>query len=172
MLWLQRPPWARWIGAGLLVAIAVWVELGPDPSIAHPFATTEIAPGEAIDASNTEMRQVPIGIFEPVELGERVTGVVGFGEPILRSHVSTARTAVPPGWWVVSIGLPVGSRVGDQVHVVILDTGAAVPGIVVTEGFSDPFDSAFGAVAVGPDRAAEVARAVADGKAAVLLSAG
>ncbi len=69
MVWLQTPPWGRWLLSALIAAVAIWVEMGPEPSVSHPFAVADIAAGSVVDASNTEERTLAAGLLEPVELG-------------------------------------------------------------------------------------------------------
>ncbi|MDX1469590.1 MAG: hypothetical protein R3258_09630 [Acidimicrobiia bacterium] len=172
MLWLSRPPWARWIGAGLIVVAALWFELSPAANVEHPFATVDIDPGQLINAGNTEMRHVPSGLLENVEIGQAAGRKIESGEPILASDVRPVEPDVPKGWWVVAASLPRGARTGDHVQVLMLDSGLAAPGIVIAEGSDDPFDSFSGAIAIHPDHASDVAAAAVEGRIAVLLSTG
>ena len=170
MLWLSRPPWARWAGACLIVLAALWLELAPAGDVEHPFATTDIGAGELIDAANTQMRLVPADLFEPIEMGATASRTIESGDPILASAIGTGEPLVPSGWWVVSASLPRRAEIGAQVQVVMLDSGKAAPGIVVDAGSDDPFDSFAGAIAIAPAHASEVAAAAAEGRIAVLVS--
>lgn len=172
MLWLQTPPWGRWIAAGLVVAAAFWVELRPEPLVDHPFAVTAIAPGDQVNESNTEPRRVPTGLFEPVELGQVAVRGVDTGSPVLGADVGEGRSVVPSGWWIVSTHVPPSATPGDAVSLILLESGSAVEGVVVTASVEDPFGDGSGGVAIPADSAAEVATAAANGRLAVLVSTG
>lgn len=172
MLWFEPLPWGRWALVILVAAVAVYIELGPDPNTDHPFATVDIAPGDVIDTSNTEMRALPAGLLESTELGAVARRPIGRGEPVLMSDVGDAESVVPPGWWVVGVTLPDGAQAGDRVRMVLLDSGGEVEGVVAHAGSDDPFAAADGGVAVPAESSAEVALAAADGRLAVLISTG
>ena len=95
MLWLQTPPWGRWIAAGLVVLGAVWVELRPDPSVEHPFATEAIVAGTEIGDWNTKPQRVPAGMLEPVTVGGVALTDIAPGDPILASSIGDARRGDP-----------------------------------------------------------------------------
>jgi hypothetical protein len=71
---------------------------------------------------------------------------------------------------VVGVTLPAGADVGEEVRLVLLDSGKEVPGVVANPGSDDPFAAADGGVAVSPDNSAQVALAAASGRVAVLIS--
>lgn len=172
MLWLQTPPWGRWLAAGLIVTLTLWIELRPDPLVDHPFAATSIAPGTMVDESNTESRRVPAGLFDPVDLGIAASRAVAAGAPILGADVDGDDSIVPAGWWIVSTEVPASAVVGDQVRLVLLESGMTVQGVVTAASVDDTFGSLSGGVAVPGDAAAEVATAAANGRLAVLVAAG
>jgi hypothetical protein len=157
---------------GLLASFALYVEVRPDPSVDLPFAAIDIAPGAILDETNSEMRPVPVGLFEAAELGEVARRPIAAGDPVLASAVGDAEPVVPPGWWVVAATVPMGATPGDSVRLVLLDTGDQVDGVVAHPGSDDPFAAADGGVAVPPERAAGVAMAAAGGRLAVLLTTG
>lgn len=172
MLWFEPFPWARWALVLLVAAAAAYVELKPDASVESPFAIETIHPGDTIDADNTELRRVPAGLLETAERGTVATRRIAAGSPVLQSSVGELGRVVPPGWWIVAVALPDGAEVGDDVRLVIVDTGEQVPGVVAHGGSDDPFGAADAGVAVPPDRSAEVAMASFNGRLAVLVSAG
>lgn len=171
MLWLQTPPWGRWLIASLLATLALWIELRPEPNVAHPFAITAIAIGDDVGTANTELRQVPKGLFEPVETGVATRSILP-GDPVLTGDITDSQSHIPAGWWIIAADVPTDTSPGDRVRVVLLSTGEVVEGIVTSVGDDDPFAAASGAIAVEPDRAGEVAMAAADGQIAVLVSTG
>lgn len=170
MLWLQTPAWGRWLAAGLIVALALWVELRPDPRIDHPFAVIPIASGETIDESNTQSRRIPAGLLDPVELGRTASRAVAEGSPILQADLDLRNPEIPSGWWIVSTDVPMSAAVGDTVRLVILQSGTEVQGVVARASVDDAFGSLSGGVAVPGGVAAMVATAAADGRLAVLVS--
>lgn len=172
MLWFEPLPWGRWALVLLVAAIAAYIELGPDPTVDHPFATVAIAPGDVIDSSNTESRSVPADLLEDTELGSIAKRPIMVGDPVLASDVGDVETTVPAGWWVVGVTLPDGAQAGDRVRLVLLDTGLEVEGVVAHPGSDDPFDAADGGVAVPAESSAEVALAAADARLAVLIATG
>ena len=172
MLWFEPLPWGRWFLVGLLAAFALYLEIRPDSSVDMPFATIDIAPGSVIDESNSEMRPVPAGLFEAAEPGDVARDLVAAGAPVLASDVSEVNETIPLGWWVVAVTLPDGVTIGDEVRLVLLDSGVEVEGVVAHPGSDDPFAAADGGVAVPPGNSAEVALAAANGRLAVLISTG
>lgn len=172
MFWLGRTPWAKWIAVGLLTAVALWLEVRPDSLVEHPFANVDIAVGETIGPHNTEMRPVPAGMLEPTEEGAVALHPIPAGTPVLAAHIGQAEAVVPTGWWIVSLDVPAGAAIGDQVRVVLLDESRAVPGVVSSVSSSDGFVGSSGGVAVEPGEATGVAVAAAEGRVVVLLSVG
>ena len=171
MLWLQTPPWGRWLIASLLATLALWIELRPEPMVDHPFAIVEILPGDDIGVANTEMRPIPRSMLDSVGTGVS-SGAIAPGDPVLASDVVESRSYIPSGWWIVGADVPANTNPGDRVRVVLLTTGEIVDGVVTSAFDDDPFSATSGAVAVEPDRAGEVAIAAADGEIAVLVSTG
>lgn len=171
MLWLQTPPWGRWIAAGLIVTGALWVELRPDPSVEHPFATEEIIAGVEIGDWNTRPQRIPAGVLEPVTLSGVALTDIAPGDPILASSVGDRDEEVPDGWWAIEIALPSSAGPGDRAEMVLLDTGSVVPAIVVAGVVDDPLASGLGSVAVSGEHAAEVAAAAVNGRVAVMIAA-
>jgi hypothetical protein len=170
MLWLQTPPWGRWIAAGLIVSGALWVEFRPEPSVEHPFATEQIAAGAEIGDWNSRPRRVPAGLLEPVSpVGVALTDIA-VGEPILASSVGDRDEKVPDGWWTIDIALPGTARPGEKAQMVLIDTGLVVPAVVVRGVSNDPLGSGLGSVAVSGEHAAEVAAAAVNGRVAVMIA--
>lgn len=172
MIWLQSPQWSRWLVSVLIACAALWVEFGPDPSRDHPFAVEHIGAGELIGPSNTEMRKIPSDLLPRVEPGGYALRDFEPDEPLTVAGVSPYPHPIPRGWWSIAIDIPADAVLGGQVQVVLLDTGATVPGVVSAVSSDDPLLSATGAVAVSPDYAAAAALAAAEGRAVVLVGTG
>lgn len=167
---MQTPPWGRWIAAGLIVLGALWIELRPQASVEHPFATEEIAAGAEIGDWNSRLQRVPAGMLEPVTLAGVALTDIAVGEPILASTIGDREEKTPDGWWTIEIALPGGAAPGDGAQVVLLDTGSVVPAVVVTGVTDDPLGSGLGSVAVSGEHAAEVAAATVNGRVAVMIA--
>jgi hypothetical protein len=170
VIWLQSPPWARWIISLLIAATAVWVEMRPDTTVLHPFAIDDIAPGSVIDQTNTEVRAMPSDALEPVDIGGIAVEPIGAGDPVLATDLGDSSQVVPADWWVIEIPLPRSARSGELAKLVLLDGGDVADGVVVTPAIDDPLGSGLGMVAVEPDHAADAARAAAEGRVAVMIA--
>lgn len=174
MIWLQRPPWIRWVLSALIAAAALWVEFGSGSTIDHPFAIAEINTGDAITDLNTELRAIPSGLLDDVAPVGFATRPYSAGEPLTPAGLSET-TPLPhsiDGWWALSVDIPAGARIGDEVQLVLLDSGLAVPGIVDALIDEDPLGDGTGAIAVPSEFAVEVADGVANGRVVVLVAAG
>jgi hypothetical protein len=171
VIWLQSPRWPRWSAAFLIVIGALWSEFS-DATVEYPFAVVAIAPGEEISPDNTETRTVPEGLFDPATPSPFATRAFAPGEPILASGTARERTTARSDWWALEIGLPAGAQRGDEVQIVLLDTGEVVGGIVHATPDEDPLGAGTGSVAVPAASSASVASAAAEGRAVVLVSAG
>jgi flagella basal body P-ring formation protein FlgA len=168
MIWLQTPPWGRRLLAAAIVSLALWIELRPEPTVEHPFATETITRGTEIGSANTEMRQVSAGLLQPVRWGAVAIRDVGAGDPVL--HTDVGSEEIPVDWWAVSLEVPQTARSGDLVRVVNLDTGQVADGIVVAGPDSDPLGGGLGSVALPGEAAAAIAIASMDGRVAVMVS--
>jgi hypothetical protein len=172
MFWLQSPAWGRRIAAAILVAIALWVELGPDQQVEHPFATETIEIGETLTSQNTETRRVPQGLLNHVDLDSVASRIIEEGQPITTTDLRAMDSAIPTGWWIVTTDLPGHARAGDRVIVILLDSGKVIKGVVASSRPDDPFAASSAGVAVAPGQASEVAIAAASSRIAVLISTG
>lgn len=170
VIWLQSPPWARWIAALLIAAAAVWIEIRPEPTTSHAFAIEDIAAGTVVDHTNTETRPMPAGSLTPVELGQTALRPIHAGDPVLATDIGDSRELVPSNWWGIELSLPRSAQAGDSARLVLLDGNDVIDGVVVTPAGEDPLGSGLGMVAVPPETAGEVARAVAEGRAAVMIA--
>ncbi|HEX6147969.1 MAG TPA: hypothetical protein VF083_14430 [Acidimicrobiia bacterium] len=170
VIWLQSPPWARWAAALAIAAVAIWIEVGPEPTVPHPFAAVNIEAGDVVDEANTEMRPIPAGTLAPVELGQTTRSSISSGDPVLASVLGEGGQGAPDGWWRLEIAVPRGARDGDAARIVLLDDDEVAEGVVVEESSEDPLGSGMGLVAVEPGQAAEVARAAGEGRAVVMIA--
>lgn len=171
MIWLQRPPWLRWLLTVSIAAGALWVEFGAGATVEHPFARIAISVGEAIVDENIEMRPVPAGLIPQVDPGGFASRPFAPGEPLTPSGVS-AETPLPrseEGWWALTVEVPSGADIGDGVQLVLVDTGLVVPGIIDSLGDEDPLSSGAGAVAIPAEFAVEAAQAIVNGRLVVLV---
>ncbi len=174
MIWLQRPPWIRWILSALIASGALWVEFGSGATTDHPFAIAEINTGDAITDLNTELRAIPSGILDDVAPIGFATRPFSVGEPLTPDGINET-TPLPSsvdGWWALAVDVPAGARIGDGVQLVLLDSGLVVPGIVDAVAGDDPLGDGSGAVAIPSDYAVEVAAGVANGRVVILVAAG
>lgn len=172
MLWFEPFPWARWALVLVVAAVAVYVEFRPDSTTTVPFATETITPGDIVDETNTELREAPVGLLDAGQRGDVATRAIVPGSPVMASAVGDQGRTVPPGWWVVTVPLPDGAVAGDEVRVVLVDSGLDVPGVVANPPPDDTFATGDGTVAIPSEGSAEVALAAAQGRLVVLLSTG
>jgi hypothetical protein len=170
VIWLQSPPWARWIAALLIAAAAVWIEIRPAPTTLHAFAIEDIPAGTVIDHTNTETRPMPAGSLAPVELGQTALRPIHAGDPVLATDIGDLQELAPSNWWAIELSLPRSAQAGDSARLVLLDGSEVVNGVVITPAGEDPLGSGLGMIAVPPETAGEVARAVAEGRAAVMIA--
>jgi hypothetical protein len=169
VLWLQTPPWGRWIAAALIAIGALWVELRPEPLVLHPFASVDIAVGEEIGAWNSQTREVLAGLFDDVTAEGIAEVAIPEGDPILASQLAGDAAAIPSGWWRFDVTLPQGADRGDEARVILVDSGESIAAVVASGASDDPLGTGMGSVAVEPARAAEVAAAASDGRVAIMV---
>lgn len=169
MLWLQNPRWGRWSIAIVLTILAIWAEFGPDASVQHPFATELIAVGDQVGPHNTENRAIPQGLLNPTPATGFATRVFLAEEPITAGGITETPLAAPPDWWSIEVDLPTEATNGDEVELILLDTGVTVPGRVTAAPDSDPLSDGRGSVAIPPEMAVAVAVAVVNGRLVVLV---
>ncbi|MDJ0923498.1 MAG: hypothetical protein QNJ77_02960 [Acidimicrobiia bacterium] len=166
MFWLRRPPYLRWIGAGLLLAIGVLIEFRPIPVERYPFAAEPLAAGTRIDEA-IDWRDVPGGLM-PAWAGA-VSGIAAIdietGDPLLPSVV--ADQATPTGWWSIPVPLVATVAPGTRVRLVAGYGGAILEGIVVEPGIDDGFETV--AMVAFPPSDAPLAAAAAANDALVVM---
>ncbi len=176
MIWLSRPPYVRWALIGLLVLVSLWLELRPSYNVIHPFLTRDVAQGAPLDGA-IEWREVPPGVLDPVAGTGFASRPLAAGQPLLGGDTTEAAIAVPAGWWLVDVAVPVEAAAGTMVQLVVLPSPGhqAIPPIgglvtaVRPAAYED--DGLVGSVAFPPDRAATAAVAVAEERVSVLVQA-
>ncbi len=172
MMWLSSPPWGRWILVVVVALGVIYLEVRPEPTVQHPFATRAILAGETITTDNTELRSVPIGLFETIPGSSTAARLIPSGSPVLTHDVGDKSDPIPSGWWVVSLDVPRSAREGDRVRVVVVDSGLVVEGYVAAAPDPDPFSHLGGGIAIPGEHAATIAGAAVDGRVVVLISTG
>lgn len=171
MLWLQARPWGRWAAATLLMAVALWVDLRPDPSVDHAFAAVDIEAGTALQPGDLEVRRVPSGMLPEVDSAGTARVDIRAGEPLLPSNVGSGDQVVPSGWWAIEVELPQDAETGAAARVVLIDSGLQVEAMVISPPSADALGSGRGTLAIEPEHAAEAAAAAAEGRVAVMIAA-
>jgi hypothetical protein len=167
MFWLSRPPYWRWLGAVLIVAAALYLDLTGPPTESYPFVAEPAGPGEALQV---EWRVVPTGLLpDPGPLPAIAWRAVDAGVPLVPGAAGHAPPA-PEDWWALEIDLPASAGMGEAVLVAVHDPATEVAGIVVQPSTRAGFGSATpGMIAVPAEHAATVAVAVAENRATVLV---
>jgi catechol 2,3-dioxygenase-like lactoylglutathione lyase family enzyme len=167
MFWLSRPPYRRWLLAGLVVAVAAYMDLTGPATEAYPFVAAPAAPGDQLQI---EWRQVPVGLLpEPGSLPATAWRALDEGVPLVPGAAGQARVA-PEGWWALEVDLPEKTAPGEAVLVAIRDPDLEVTGIVVAPSAPGSFGSAQpGMIAVPADHASAVAVALVENRATLLV---
>lgn len=173
MLWLERPPWIRWIAAGALLAVAAWSELSPPPTTNAVFLATDVSAGTPLAPDLVERRRVPVGTVDTVEPEGLAAVDLSTGDPLLASMVT--RLSIPDGWMKIEAPVPAGSAPGTPAILVIHGDGTPpleVEAMVVESERDDPFVNASGVVAIPAEWMAAAAAAVAEGRTVIGVSGG
>jgi hypothetical protein len=170
VFWLARPPYARRVLTGLLVMFALWVQLRPDPRVAHPFFVRDLPAGHVLTDRDVTMREVPSGVLAPVEPEGTLAVPVRAGEPLIGAVIGD-HAAIPAGWWALDVPVPPGVTPGTPVRLVVdaMTAPRMVPGVVVEVKAGDTFNPSVALVAVPEAEAAVTAAAVATATVAVLV---
>jgi len=173
MYWLARPPYLRRVGAVLIVVVAVWFEMAPEPTVPHPFAKVDLPTGMPVTPADFELRPIPPGILPPVDPEGVLAIAISSGDPLVPGMISNSGL-VPDGWWALDVPIPAGVSAGTEVRLVVdqEEVPRVVVGLIVRVQESDSFEGSVGLVAVPEGDAAAAATAVARGTAAVLVGAG
>lgn len=169
VFWLRRPPYLRWLAAAAIVSVAVLIEFGGRGTEPYPFVAAPIASGAAV-VDALEWNEVPAGLLpDPGDPDGRAARALAAGEP-LTATATNATAPIPAGWWSVPVPLPPTAQAGASVRLVSPEEGIDVEGVVTTPSESGAFaTTADGLVAVPPDAAAGVARAIGRSSLVVLV---
>lgn len=167
MYWMSRPPYWRWLGAALIVATALYLDLTGPPTESYPFVAEAAEAGEALQV---EWRAVPAGLLpEPGHLPPIAWRALDEGVPLVPGAAGNAPPA-PEDWWALEIELPSMAAMGEAVLVAVRDPAAEIAGIVVQPSARGSFGSADpGMIAVPAEHAATVAVAVAENRVSVMI---
>lgn len=170
VLLLARPPYLRWAIAALIMVAAILWELSDRATEAVPFASTDIARGEAIVGEHVEWRDIPVGSVEGADLSNASALTdIGRGDPLTAS-VAGGRPPIPDGWWSIPVDLPPGVPAGSPVRLTVSD-GSSVNGMISIAASTDQFGIAVpGTVAVPESAVDGVAAAAATGALLVLVA--
>ena len=167
VFWLSRPPYWRWLLAGLVVAVAAYMDLSGPATESYPFVARSATAGEEL---NVEWRQVPLGLLPTPEVPPALTWrSLRAGDPLVPGVAGEA-PVVPNGWWALEMELPATAVPGGEVLVAIREPQLEVAGLVVAPPASGSFGSTIpGLVALPAEHAAAVANALAEHRASILI---
>lgn len=167
---MASPPYWRWLAAGAVIVIAAYMDLSGPATESYPFAATATEPGAVVQL---EWREIPAGVLGPPGDLSGVAHVrLEAGTPIVVGVLAPAN-AVPPDWWALQAEIPSQAPVGSRVLVAIARPDSEVIGIVVAPSSSTGFGGATpGLLAIPPQHAAEVAVALAEQRATLLIQPG
>lgn len=165
MLWLERPPFLRWLAATLVAAVAVALELSPPPTEEAAFLAVDVPAGTALDETMVTYRRLPVGALATVAPTGFAAVDLAAGDPLIASVVTDV--SVPGQWVVLEAPLPAHARPGDRAIGVVVGPGAPpleFPALVVAPAVADAFGAGLGTIAVPADWLSVSAGAVADGR--------
>jgi len=159
-----------------VVLVSPWLEVRPSYTVTHPFLTSDLVRGAPLEGA-IEWREIPPGVLDPVTGTGFASRRLAAGQPLLSGDATEVSITVPPGWWLVDVGIPAEAGAGTRVQLVILPSPGHRPippiGGLVTEVRPAAYqnDGLVGSVAFPPDRAATAAVAVAEDRVSVLVQA-
>jgi len=173
VLWLQNPPYLRWLAAVCLVLLAAWSEFTPPATESANYLAVDVAAGTALGPELIRERQIPVGTVETVDPGGVAVTDLSAGDPLVASMVTDV--AVPAGWMLIDAPVPAGTSPGTPARAVIRGDGSApleVDALVVRAEADDPFETTSGVVAVPAEWMAVAATAAAEGRMVMGVAAG
>ena len=167
MFWLSRPPYWRWLLAGLIVAIALYMDITGPPTEPYPFVARSAAAGDEL---HIEWRRIPTGLLPAAEAPPATTWrALEAGVPLVPGAAGEA-PLVPEGWWALETNLPSTAVAGAAVLVAVREPALQVTGVVVAPPATGSFGSALpGLIALPGEHAATVASALAEHRASILI---
>lgn len=176
MYWFPRPPYLRYVAAGLLVLTAIAVDLRPRPTTLHAFAATDLAAGQTVSEADLEWRAIPSGVLPPSGVEGRASHDLVAGEHLGPGTVTTAAVQIPDGWWSFEAPIPTDAVVGQSLQLIVSPSPQApaapvVPAVVVRAATPGSTLSAGspGIVAAPADTVAIAAVAASENRLTVLL---
>lgn len=172
VLWLERPPLLRWLGAGILVAVAAWSELAPPPHSSAYFLVENVAAGTPLGSEHVEARPVPAGTLQTVAPRGMAAVDLVSGDPLVASLMT--EVSVPSGWVVIEGPVPSHALPGASATAILVGDGAApveFPALVVGRGESDPLSGNSGTLAVPGEWIGPAAAAVTEGRLVIGVAA-
>ena len=170
MYWMASPPYWRWLAAGAVIVIAAYMDLSGPATESYPFAAAVTEPGEVVEL---EWREIPAGVLgPPSDLSGVARARLEAGTPIVEGILAPI-DAVPADWWALQADIPSQATIGSRVLVAIARPDSEVVGIVVAPSSATGFGGVTpGLLAIPPERAAEVAVALAEQRATLLIQSG
>ncbi len=170
VIWLTRPPYLRWLAAVGLILGSAAMDLAGRATEPVPFAASAIERGADLAVADVEWRSSPVGLIDAVtSLAGYAQRPIAAGDPITRAVVAASRP-IPEGWWSVPVELPVAAETGQDVRLVGIEPGFSIDGVVAGIATQSAFGvSQPGLVAVPPEAADRVARALATNRLVILL---
>lgn len=167
MLWLQPPPYLRWLAAGILVAAAAWSEFAPAPGVEINVLAGDVTAGTPLDPDLVQTRRVADAGFVTVTPHGVALIDLKAGDPLLASMVG--EVSIPADWVTIDAELPEGARPGQTAVAIVTAAPEGAqpiefPAVVVRAGRQDAFGAAAGSIAVPPEWAASAGQAVAEGR--------
>lgn len=167
MYWLGRPPYLRWLAAGVVLAVAVYMDMSGPPTEAYPFAAVATEPGIPVEV---EWRLVPSGLLPAAgDLTGLPQAELEAGTPLV-SGLLAPRDTVPSDWWAVPANIPPRAPAGSRVLVAMREPAGEVIGIVIEPSAVSTFGTqSSGLLAIPPDQALAVAAALAQQRATLLI---
>lgn len=173
MLWLENPPYLRWLAAVCLVLLAAWSEFTPPATESANYLAVDVAAGTTLGPELIRERRVLVGTVETVDPDGVAVTDLSAGEPLVASMVTDV--VVPPGWMLIDAPVPAGTSPGTPARAVIRSDGSApmeVEALVIRAEANDPFETTSGVVAVPAEWMAVAATAAAEGRMVMGVAAG
>lgn len=165
MYWLQRPGYARRIGAIALIVTALAWDLSEGATAPYPIAARSIAAGDDLTAEDVGWVDLPSSVLPTPNLEGATAAVDIHAGEALTSALLSGPVEPPQGWWVLPIVVGTLAVPGDEALLVVADPPTTVVGLVLEPQVGDPYDLDHrpAAVAVPPQSAPVIAAAQQQG---------